>query len=81
MTNGKEKNLSVWVCCHNTASLPSKQESSEYNVLGANDNLGDPPSPPLNFSNVTEGIIRPIKKKKSKYHIRKSAGDPVVKQS
>lgn len=80
MTNGKEKNLSVWVCCHNIASLPSKQESSEYNVLGANDNLGDPPSPPLNFSNVTEGIIRPIKKK-SKYHIRKSAGDPVVKQS
>lgn len=62
MTNGKEKNLSVWVCCHNIASLPSKQESSECNILGANENLGDPPSPPPNFSNVTEGI-RPIKKK------------------
>lgn len=39
----KKKNLSVLVCCRNIASLPSKQESSECNILGANDNLGDPP--------------------------------------
>lgn len=59
----KQKNRSVWICCHNIASVPSKQESSECNILGANDNLGDPSSPPPNFSNVTEGITRPIKKK------------------
>lgn len=67
----KKKNLSVWVSCPNIGSLPSEQESSECNVLGANENFGEPPPPqPPNFSNVTEGITKPIKRM-SKYHIRK----------
>lgn len=40
-TNG-EKNLSGWVCCHNIVICLSKQQSSECNVLDANEKLGEP---------------------------------------